>query len=236
MQEGQKISLRDYVLPPIHPEGVGFLLIFIFITFVLWIIWAPLGLLGLVLSVWCFYFFRDPDRFTPTQEGLIISPADGIVQAITETIGPKELDLDQENFIRVSIFMSVFDCHVNRTPVSGKIIKSVYVPGLFLNASLDKASEDNERQYLLIETEDISNIVVVQIAGLVARRIRSDVSKGQQLEIGERIGMIRFGSRVDVYLPNTFKPLVSIGQKMIAGETVISDKRITEESRKAEIR
>ena len=236
MQEGQKISLRDYVLPPIHPEGVGFLLIFVFITFVLWIIWAPLGLLGLVLSVWCFYFFRDPDRFTPTQEGLIISPADGIVQAITETIGPKELDLDQENFIRVSIFMSVFDCHVNRTPVSGKIIKSVYVPGLFLNASLDKASEDNERQYLLIETENISNIVVVQIAGLVARRIRSDVSKGQQLETGERIGMIRFGSRVDVYLPNTFKPLVSMGQKMIAGETVISDKRITEESRKAEIR
>jgi len=132
--------------------------------------------------------------------------------------------------------MSVFDCHVNRTPVSGKIIKSVYVPGLFLNASLDKASEDNERQYLLIETENSSNIVVVQIAGLVARRIRSDVSIGQQLESGERIGMIRFGSRVDVYLPNTFKPLVSMGQKMIAGETVISDKRVTDECRKAEIR
>ncbi|MEE2704873.1 MAG: phosphatidylserine decarboxylase [Pseudomonadota bacterium] len=236
MQEGQKISLRDYIFPPIHPEGVGFLLIFIFISFVLWVLWSPLGFLGLVLSIWCFYFFRDPDRFTPTQDGLIISPADGIVQAISETSGPKELDLEQDTFIRVSIFMSVFDCHVNRTPVSGKIINSVYVPGLFLNASLDKASEDNERQYLLIETENSSNIVVVQIAGLVARRIRSDVSIGQQLESGERIGMIRFGSRVDVYLPNTFKPLVSMGQKMIAGETVISDKRVTDECRKAEIR
>ena len=236
MIEGHKITWRNYLLPPLHPEGAGFLFIFIFISFLLWLIWTPLGFLGLLLSIWCFYFFRDPDRFTPTQSGLVISPADGIVQSINEISGPKELDLDQENFIRVSIFMSVFDCHVNRIPITGKIIQSVYVPGLFLNASMDKSSEDNERQCLLIETEDSSRIVVVQIAGLVARRIRCDVVQGQQLEVGERIGMIRFGSRVDVYLPNTYKPLVALGQKMVAGETVISDKRINQESRKAEIR
>ncbi|MEQ8735080.1 MAG: phosphatidylserine decarboxylase [Rhodospirillaceae bacterium] len=232
----REITWKDYLFPPLHPEGPGFLALFALVTLILWAIWTPLGIVGLGLTVWCFYFFRDPDRITPTRDGLIISPADGVIQSITETTGPPELDLAEKTFTRVSVFMSVFDCHVNRMPIAGEIIKEVYVPGLFLNATLDKASEDNERQCLLVKTEDGKEFAVVQIAGLVARRIRCDVQANQKLETGERIGLIRFGSRVDVYLPPGIHPLVAIGQKMVSAETVIADANSKEEQRLGEVR
>ena len=234
--DNQVISWKDYVFPPLHPEGPGFVALFALAAFVLWVIWTPLGYVGLAGTVWCFYFFRDPDRLTPVREGLVISPADGVVQAISECSGPKELNLEKKKFNRISVFMSVFDCHVNRMPIAGVIDAEAYVPGLFLNATLDKASEDNERQYLHIKTDNGKDIVVVQIAGLIARRIRSDVGEGQHLEVGERIGLIRFGSRVDIYLPTRVNPLVSIGQKMIAGETVLADTKSREAARDAEVR
>ena len=230
------ITWRDYLLPPLHPEGPGFVAMFAFAAFILWIIWTPLGYLGLAATVWCFYFFRDPDRQTPIRDGLVVSPADGVVQSVTDCNGPNELDLSRKKFTRVSVFMSVFDCHVNRMPIAGVINNEVYVPGLFLNATLDKASEDNERQCFHIKTDSGKELAVVQIAGLVARRIRSDVQSGQHVETGERIGMIRFGSRVDVYLPRGVHPLVSVGQKMTGGETVIADAKSRETAREAEVR
>ncbi len=230
------INWKDYLLPPLHPEGPGFVALFAFVSFVLWLIWTPLGYLGLGATVWCFYFFRDPDRFTPTREGLVISPADGVVQSISDDSGPSELNLNRKKFTRVSIFMSVFDCHVNRMPIAGVIENEEYIPGLFLNATLDKASTDNERQCLHIKSDSGKEIAVVQIAGLVARRIRSDIQSGQHLETGERIGMIRFGSRVDVYLPRGVNPLVSLGQHMIGGETVVADAKSRESAREAEVR
>lgn len=232
----REITWKDYLFPPLHPEGPGFLALFAFATLILWFIWSPLGLVGLALTVWCFYFFRDPDRVTPDREGLVISPADGVVQSITETTGPPELDLDQKKFTRVSVFMSVFDCHVNRMPIAGEITKEAYVPGLFLNATLDKASEDNERQCLQVMSNIGKEFAVVQIAGLVARRIRCDVQANQTLETGERIGMIRFGSRVDVYLPPGVHPLVALGQTMVAGETVLADAKSKEPQREGEVR
>lgn len=235
MQNGH-ITWKDYLLPPLHPEGPAFVGIFAVATFILWLIWEPFGPVGLGLTVWCFYFFRDPDRVTPAREGLVISTADGVVQAISECDGPPELDLKGTTFTRVSVFMSVFDCHVNRMPIAGKIDKEVYVPGLFLNATLDKASEDNERQCLLVSADTGKQFAVVQIAGLVARRIRCDVQAEQHLETGERIGMIRFGSRVDVYLPKGVNPLVAIGQKMVAGETVLADTKSREAARDGEVR
>ena len=230
------ITWKDYVLPPLHPEGPGFVALFAFATFILWLIWSPLGIVGFFLTIWCFYFFRDPDRITPAREGLVISPADGVIQSITEINGPRELNLSRKKFTRVSVFMSVFDCHVNRMPISGVISNETYVPGLFLNATLDKASADNERQCLLIKSDTGKELAVVQIAGLVTRRIRSDVQVDQHLEAGERIGMIRFGSRVDVYLPRGVHPLAAVGQKMIAGETVIADLKSRETPRDAEVR
>lgn len=232
----REITWKDYLFPPLHPEGPGFLALFAFATFILWLIWSPLGLVGGALTVWCFYFFRDPDRVTPDREGLVISPADGVVQSIIEMNGPPELDLEQKTFTRVSVFMSVFDCHVNRIPIAGEITKEVYVPGLFLNATLDKASADNERQCLQVMSSIGKEFAVVQIAGLVARRIRCDVQTGQSLETGERIGLIRFGSRVDVYLPTGVNPLVCLGQKMVAGETVLADANSSEEQRDGEVR
>jgi len=211
------------ILVPIHREGHKWVIIFAAVTAVLFMIWQPLGWIGCILTLWCLYFFRDPDRVTPQRGKLVISPADGVVNLITEASPPPELGLGDMTRTRVTIFMNVFNCHVNRAPVAGKIKRIAYRPGLFLNASLDKASDDNERNSLVIEREDGSEIVVVQIAGLVARRIVCDVKEGDELKAGERYGIIRFGSRLDVYLPEGAIPLVALGQTAIAGETVLAD-------------
>ncbi len=230
------ISWRTYLLPPLHPEGPGFVGIFALASLILWWIWTPLGLVGLGATVWCFYFFRDPDRITPTRDGLVISPADGIVQMIVQAAPPPELEMDPTPLTRVSVFMSVFDCHVNRTPIAGMIVREEYTPGKFLNATLDKASEDNERQAIHLRTAGGKDFAIVQIAGLVARRIRCDVKKDQNMVTGQRIGMIRFGSRVDVYLPAGVNPLVTIGQIAVAGETVLADITSSEAQRVGEAR
>ena len=213
----------DKVFPKIHSEGYKFLAIAIFITFFLNFFSTFLGLIGLVLSVWVYYFFRDPERISINDDNYLTSPADGEVLMVHEVDGPKELNLESKKFTKISIFMNVFDCHVNRTPCQGKISEILYKPGKFLNASLDKASEDNERNYYKIANNLGEDIIVVQIAGLIARRIVCESSKDQQLEQGERIGMIRFGSRADVYFEN-YKPLVKVGQKTIAGETLLAKK------------
>jgi phosphatidylserine decarboxylase len=201
------------------------------LALLLWLLWTPLGLAGTVLTVWCFYFFRNPDRVTPVGGHWVISPADGTVQAIGEVTPPPELDLGTEPRIRISIFMSVFDVHVNRSPVEGRVAKIAYCPGKFLNATLDKASEDNERNGLAIDLPPRDGLAsgrlgVVQIAGLVARRIVCFVQEGDALDAGERFGLIRFGSRLDVYLPHGIAPRVVEGQRMLAGETVLADLRL----------
>ena len=213
----------DKVFPKIHSEGYKFLAIAIFITIFLNFFSTFLGLIGLVLSVWVYYFFIHPERISINDDGYLTSPADGEVLMVHEVDGPKELNLESRKFTKISIFMNVFDCHVNRTPCQGKISEILYKPGKFLNASLDKASEDNERNYYKITNNLGEDIIVVQIAGLIARRIVCESSKDQQLEQGERIGMIRFGSRADVYFEN-YKPLVKVGQKTIAGETLLAKK------------
>ncbi|HBM87740.1 MAG: phosphatidylserine decarboxylase [Parvibaculaceae bacterium] len=224
------------VLVPIHKEGHKFILIFAAVTLILFLLWEPLGWLGVILTAWCAYFFRDPDRLTPARDGLLISPADGVVSLITEAAPPPELGLGEMARPRISIFMNVFNCHVNRSPVSGTVTRTAYRPGLFLNADLDKASDDNERHSLVIDTANGKSYVVVQIAGLVARRIVNEVKDGDALQAGERFGLIRFGSRVDVYLEPGETPLVSVGQTMIAGETVLVDTKSDETARLAEIR
>ena len=224
------------VFVPVHREGHRFIAIFAAVTILLFFIADPLGWFGVVMTCWCAYFFRDPDRVTTLRDGLVISPADGVVSAIASVPPPAELDMGEPIMTRISVFMNVFDCHVNRAPVAGVIKKIAYTPGLFLNASLDKASEDNERNALCLSLDDGRHIAVVQIAGLIARRIVSSVQEGQHLGAGERFGMIRFGSRVDIYLPDSVSPLVSAGQTMIAGETVIADLNSNEaprQSRKA---
>ena len=218
-----QITWRDYLLPPLHPEGPGFVAVFALVALILYWIWTPLGLVGLALTIWCFYFFRDPDRITPVRPGLVVSPADGTVQLIGPAAPPLELGMGTEPLMRVSVFMSVFDCHVNRAPVAGAIIKDEYTPGKFINATMDKASEDNERQSLVIRTPEGKDFAVVQIAGLVARRIVCFTRVGQTLRMGDRFGLIRFGSRLDVYLPEGVEPQVALGQTMVAGETVIAD-------------
>ena len=217
------ISWRRYILPNIHNEGWKFVGIFAAITALLAMIWQPLGWIGLVLTVWCFYFFRDPERVTPDKPDLVVSPADGTIQMITKVKAPEELGLGDAKFTRVSVFMSVFNVHVNRAPAEGKILKSVYVPGKFLNATLDKASKDNERQILAMKTKGGKTLCLVQIAGLVARRILCEATEGMEYKAGERFGLIRFGSRLDVYLPEGVEPQVCLGQTMVAGETVIAD-------------
>ena len=217
------ISWKDYVFPNINPEGWRFVGIFAAVTALLAIIWEPLGLIGLVLTVWCYYFFRDPQRVTPEIDNVVVSPADGVVQMIAEVPAPEELNMGEAKFTRVSIFMSVFNVHVNRAPADGKITKSVYVPGKFFNATLDKASKDNERQLLAMKTKSGKNICFVQIAGLIARRILCEASEGMEYKAGERFGLIRFGSRLDVYLPEGVEPQVCLGQTMVAGETVIAN-------------
>jgi len=214
-------SIRSQ-LAPIHPEGYPFIGAFALASLILFWLWTPLGWLGTVLTLWCAYFFRDPVRVTPISDKLVVSPADGRVSLVANAVPPPELALGDRPLPRVSIFMSVFDCHVNRSPVSGRIERIAYTPGKFLNADLDKASEDNERNALVI-AGGAGRVGVVQIAGLIARRIVCWVKEGQDIGAGERIGMIRFGSRVDVYLPAGTVPLVSVGQTSLAGQTVIAE-------------
>ena len=213
----------DKVFPKIHGEGYKFIVIFGLVTIILYFISNFLGLVGLVLTIWCYYFFRDPERFPINDENYLVSPADGLVLQVQDSEGPKELNMEGKKFTKVSIFMNVFDCHVNRTPCSGKLTEMIYKPGMFLNASFDKASEDNERKYYKITNSTGEDVIVVQIAGLIARRIVSEVSENSELKQGEKIGMIRFGSRADIYF-NNYTPLVKVNQKTIAGETLIAKK------------
>ena len=211
----------DKVFPPIHNEGYKFLVIFTVATIILYLISSFLGLIGLVLTIWCYYFFRDPERYSIDDDDYLVSPADGLVLQVQENEGPKELNLENKKFTKVSIFMNVFDCHVNRSPCAGKVSEILYKPGKFFNASLDKASEENERNYYKITNSKGEDIIVVQIAGLIARRIVTDTSENSDLKQGDRIGMIRFGSRADLYFEN-YKPLVKVNQKTIAGESLIA--------------
>ena len=211
------------IFPKIHAEGYKFLVIAGIITVVLYAFSDFLGLIGLVLTIWVYYFFRDPERVIIEDDNYLVSPADGEIIKVEEVDGQKELGLENKKFKKISIFMNVFDCHVNRTPCGGKIEEILYKPGKFLNASLDKASEDNERNYFKIKDTQNNDIVVVQIAGLIARRIVCESNKDQELKQGDRIGMIRFGSRVDVYYEN-YEPLVKVGQRAISGETLLAKK------------
>lgn len=217
------MTMLGTFIKPMHREGIPFVAGFAVISLLLFLILEPLGWIGAGLTVWCYYFFRDPQRTTPIREGLFVSPADGVVSLIEPAVPPAELGMSDAPLTRVSVFMNVFNCHVNRAPIAGRIASVAYRPGKFLNASLDKASSDNERNSLCIEMADGRQIAVVQIAGLVARRIVCFVDDDQQMMTGERFGLIRFGSRVDVYLPDGVSPLVSVGQSMVAGETVLAD-------------
>jgi phosphatidylserine decarboxylase len=211
-------------LAPVHREGLPFIGGFALVSLILFWLWSPLGWLATALTVWCALFFRDPNRVTPMREGLIVAPADGRVSKIINAVPPAELGIGDRPMPRVSIFMSVFNCHINRSPMTGKIEKIVYKAGAFINADLDKASENNERNSFIIAAGS-TRIAVVQIAGLIARRIVPFVRQGTSVRAGERIGMIRFGSRVDVYLPEGVKPFVAEGQTAVAGETIIADVR-----------
>jgi len=211
------------IFPPIHTEGYKFLVIAAFASIILLIINSFLGLMGLLLTVWVYYFFRDPERVIIEDDNYLVSPADGEVIKVEEVDGPKEVGLENKKLKKISIFMNVFDCHVNRAPCSGTVEEILYKPGKFLNASFDKASEDNERNYYKIKDTDGNDVIVVQIAGLIARRIVCETNKNQSLDQGDRIGMIRFGSRADVYYEN-YEPLVKVGQKTISGETLLAKK------------
>lgn len=216
------MTMLETFIKPMHREGIRFVAAFAAVTLVLFWIWEPLGWVGVGLTVWCYYFFRDPKRAVPQNAGLMVSPADGVVSLIERAVPPPELGLGPEPLMRVSVFMSVFNCHVNRAPIAGRVTEIAYRPGKFLNASLDKASVDNERNSIRIDMADGRAIAVVQIAGLVARRILCFAVKGQDLRTGERFGLIRFGSRLDVYLPDGVEPQVALGQTCVAGETVIA--------------
>ena len=211
------------IFPKIHSEGYKFLVIAVIITIVLYNFSDFLGLMGLVLTIWVYYFFRDPERVIIEDDSYLVSPADGEIIKVEEVNGPKELGLENKKFYKISIFMNIFDCHVNRTPCDGKIEEILYKSGKFFNASLDKASEDNERNYFKIKDLHNNDIIVVQIAGLIARRIVCESNKDQELKQGDRIGMIRFGSRADVYYEN-YEPLVKVGQRAISGETLLAKK------------
>ncbi|WP_397467162.1 phosphatidylserine decarboxylase [Pseudosulfitobacter pseudonitzschiae] len=217
------MNMLKIVAVPMHKEGRKFVAIFAAIAVVLGLLWMPLFWIGAGVTVWCYYFFRDPVRVIPQQPGLVVSPADGIVSLIQEVVPEEGLGLGTEPLTRVSVFMNVFNCHVNRAPIAGKVRHIIYHHGKFLNASLDKASIHNERNSLTIEAADGTRIGVVQIAGLVARRIVCFVKEGDSLQSGHRFGLIRFGSRLDVYLPHGVSPLVSVGQTAVAGETILAD-------------
>ena len=213
--------MMDKIFPKIHTEGYKFIVISVFVTLFFLFFSKLLGAIGILISIWMYYFFRDPERVSINDENYLVSPADGLITQVTEVDGPKELQLENKKFKRVSIFMNIFDCHVNRIPCSGKINDIFYISGKFLNASLDKASEDNERNYIKIISNKGEEIIIVQIAGLLARRIVCECHKDQNLNQGEKVGMIRFGSRVDVYYQN-FKTLVKENQTAVAGETLIA--------------
>lgn len=215
--------MLDTVIKPMHREGIRFVAIFAAITAGLFLLSDLLGWIGVGLTIWCYYFFRDPARVPPARSGMVVSPADGVVSLIEKAVPPKELGMPEVPLTRISVFMNVFNCHVNRTPVAGEITSVAYRPGKFFNASLDKASADNERNSLRIRMPDGRELAVVQIAGLVARRIVCFVEPGDTTQTGERFGLIRFGSRLDVYLPDGVDPVVSVGQTMIAGETVLAE-------------
>lgn len=229
------LSWRRFILPPIHPEGWRFVGVFAAVTVLMWMLFKPVGVVCLALTVWCYFFFRNPLRAVPAGDSLVLAPADGIVSKIADVVPPKELEIGDEPMTRVSIFMSVFSVHVNRAPMAGKITKMYYRPGAFVDVSLDKESENNERQELAMETVTGHKIAFVQIAGLVARRILTFVKEGDQLKAGERFGLIRFGSRLDVYLPKGVAIQVMEGQTAVAGETVLADINVTGENRQGEI-
>ncbi|MGB3721874.1 MAG: phosphatidylserine decarboxylase [Pacificimonas sp.] len=229
MPPSSDLQAAKYEFPKMHPEGTKFVVIAAAITLFLWFVvdWEILGWLMAGITVWIWAFFRDPQRVTPDGDDLIVSPADGLVSHIVTVPAPRQLAasglLEQTSYTRISVFMNVFDVHVNRAPVAGKVSRIVYVPGKFVNAELDKASEDNERQYFVIEKADGTRVGMTQIAGLVARRIVKFVREGQGVVAGERVGLIRFGSRVDVFLPSGYTPAVAVGQRAIAGETVLAN-------------
>jgi phosphatidylserine decarboxylase len=214
--------MLDIIFPPLHREGYRMLAIAVIITMLLMLINKVLGVVGFVLTVWVYYFFRDPERYPINDDSYLVCPADGIVSLISTVRGPKELNMENSEYQRVSVFMNVFNCHVNRVPVSGKIDEIFYKPGKFIDASLDKASEDNERNLIKYSNNSGKNFAIVQIAGLVARRIICEVKQGQNLNQGDRIGIIRFGSRVDLYFDNEYKLLVREGQTVVAGESLLA--------------
>jgi phosphatidylserine decarboxylase len=219
------------ILVPLHPDGIKFVAIGAVATLVLYLIWHPVGWVALILTLWIAYFFRDPWRVTPTRPGLVVSPADGIVVSIAEVAPPAELAMGAEPVTRIGIFLNLFDVHVARAPLGGTVAARHYVKGRFINASLDKASEHNERLLLRLTPQEGPDIACVLIAGLVARRIVCALNPGQIVGIGERIGIIRFGSRVDIYCPPAYVPLVALGQRMIGGETVLADRTASEPAR-----
>ena len=232
----ERHSLLDTIsdsLAPVHRDGHKFIAIGLALALLLFLFWPPLAWLAAAITAWIVYFFRDPDRVTPLREGLVVAPGDGRIAAIEKVRPPAELGLGDAERARISIFLSIFDVHINRAPVAGRIVRSVYVPGAFLNAALDKASEDNERRALVIETPSGATLAVVQIAGLIARRIVVFAGEGDSLGAGERFGLIRFGSRVDTYLPPGRTPLVAVGQRAVGGETVLADLKSEEPEREA---
>ena len=216
--------MTNFIFPRLHKEGYRFLAIAIVITFVLLLISNFLGLISLIITIWIYYFFRDPTRYSINDKNYLISPADGVISQIVEINGPKELGLENKKFTRISIFMNIFNCHVNRVPTSGKISKIFYKAGKFLNASLDKASIDNERNYVRMIDENGNDLILVQIAGLIARRIVCEIKEDEKIEQGDKFGIIRFGSRVDLYFEN-YQLLVKLNQKTISGETIIATKK-----------
>ena len=216
------MNMMKVIVVPMHPEGRKFVAIFAAITAALWLVWEPLFWMGVGMTVWCYYFFRDPVRSVAQKPGLILSPADGVVSLITKKVPPVEMLLGDKPLTRVSVFMNVFNCHVNRAPMAGEVIAITYHHGKFVNASLDKASEHNERNSITIEAVDKTRIGVTQIAGLVARRIVCFTKPGNGLGVGERFGLIRFGSRLDVFLPEGIEPAVGLGQTAVAGETILA--------------
>jgi phosphatidylserine decarboxylase len=232
----ERHSLFDTIadgIAPVHPDGYKFLAIGAAVALFFFWLWPPLAWVAVLVTAWIAYFFRDPPRVTPLRDGLVISPADGIVSAIEPVRPPAELGFGDTQRLRVSIFLSVFDVHINRAPVAGRVSRSIYVPGAFLNAALDKASEENERRAIVITKADGTDIGVVQIAGLIARRILTFVREGDGIGVGDRIGLIRFGSRVDVYLPPERGALVAVGQRAVGGETILADLKSEEVEREA---